>query len=825
MPRAFLSYSSKDFGYVDVIANRLGKINIAFDRMTFEGGKKTIDEIFLELERSDIFVFFISETSLNSKWVKSEINKAVDLFVEGNIKKFLPIIIDAKIKFTDDRIPEWMREEFNLQFISRPSKAAERLKQQLRIIAWELYPKNKELDQLFIGRSELINAFEERIFNFEISVPVAIIASGFPSIGRRKFLSHSLKNANKIRDYYKPPYIYLGNRDSIENFIINLYDLGYSDKIDLSNLRLMSIKDKIKLAINLTKDLKSSDNILFIEDNYCIVGREGKIASWYKLILRNYEDNNAIIFCVISRNKIKPTSILHEDFVFSLHVPGLEKKERISLFHACLDIEKLDLSISDFKVISELFSGFPGEIFFAINLLKSMGIDELLNYLNLIVDYNSEHISKIINEYQNNKQANDLLRLLALYDFISLDVIESVIGKTFNEYKDIIIEFSFKGIIEFIGVTREYFKLNDSIRDFIQRTFSGIPNEFKINLREHTKNVISNYEEVIDRDISDYINSMQFALMNEMDIPEHLLIPSQFLNTMRELYNTKRQYDNVIRLADRVLENKSCLADEIVIEIRYWLCLALARKKDSRIFTEVHKITGPDHDFLLGFYYRLNKNYTSAIERLVKVLKNSPNFYRAKRELVQVYINLEKYEEAYYLAKDNYEGDKNNSFHLQSYFKCLINRDMVSDKKNDLLESLLGNLEKIPSEKAQEMHKTSKAQFEAYIKNNKKQALWVIDEAISMYKQNIYPRLTKIDICLKFHDIEELQKTIDDINLEFDKKSDIRNRLGYLIGLAKLQAFQGQIEIAQSILSTKISGFFPDEVVLRVENELKQIAK
>ncbi len=823
MPRAFLSYSSKDFGYVDVIANRLGKNNIAYDRMTFEEGSKTLDEIYSELERSDIFVYFISESSLNSNWVRKEITQAYDLFFDGNIKKLFPLIIDSGIKYFDNRIPEWIREEYNLQYISRPSKAAERLKQHFRILSWELYPKNKELDQLFIGRTELIKYFEERIFNYEILAPVAIVASGFPAIGRRKLLFHNLKNSNKIREYYKPPFIYLGNRDSIENFIINVYDLGYSEKVDLTNLRLMKIEDKIRLAVKFTKDIKLSGNILFIEDNYCIVGREGSIANWYKIILKTFKDENLILFCIVSRNKVRPSTILHEDYLLSLNVPGLEKKERKALFHACLEIEKIVLSVSDFNLISELFSGFPGEVFFTVNLIKSIGINELLGNLHLIIDYNSEHISKIINEYQNNLYAKNLFQLLASYEFISIEVIEKIIGKTFNEYKDILSEFSFKGIIEFIGVTREYFRLNDSIRDFIQRTSFGIPSEFKNNLIEHTKSVIANYEDVLDRDISDYISSLQFAIINDMDIPEHVLIPSQFINTMRELYNYKRQYDDVIRLAEKVLENKSSLDEAIVIEIRYWLCLALARKKDPRILKEVQEISGPDHNFLLGFYYRLNNNYTSAIERLTKVLRVRPNFYRAKRELVQVYLNLEKYEEAYYLAKENYESDKNNPFHLQSYFRCLIRREMDKDKKIEMLETLLEIIKNIPSEKAQEMHSTSKAQFQAFIKNDKNRALLIINEAISIYKHNIYPRLTKIDICLKFNDITELQKTIDNINSDFGKKSDIKNRLGYLIGLVKLKAIQGQKEISLSILNSKISGYFPDEIVTRLEKEINQL--
>ena len=52
---------------------------------------KTIEEIFDSMEKSDIFVYFISEKSLSSTWVKDELNKAEQLLAspEEKIKQIL----------------------------------------------------------------------------------------------------------------------------------------------------------------------------------------------------------------------------------------------------------------------------------------------------------------------------------------------------------------------------------------------------------------------------------------------------------------------------------------------------------------------------------------------------------------------------------------------------------------------------------------------------------------------------------------------------------------------------------------------------------------
>ncbi|MES2765126.1 MAG: toll/interleukin-1 receptor domain-containing protein, partial [Bacteroidota bacterium] len=228
MSQVFLSHSSKQKGYVEFIANKLGKFNIVYDAWTFESGNKTLDEIYRGIDSSGLFVYFISNETLNSPWVEKEINRAEEYLKNGKIKRFLPILIDPNVKHTDTRIPQWIKDEYNLKFISKPTKSYDLIKQGQRLVSWELYPKKKETDQLFIGRTTQIKRFEERIYDFDKPTPTTIIVSGLTSIGRRKFIKHVLINSNKIRSYYTPPVITLDSRNSIEDLIIKLYGLGYS---------------------------------------------------------------------------------------------------------------------------------------------------------------------------------------------------------------------------------------------------------------------------------------------------------------------------------------------------------------------------------------------------------------------------------------------------------------------------------------------------------------------------------------------------------------------------------------------------------------------
>ena len=61
MVRCFLSHSSKDKkSYVEIVAKHLGFHNCVYDDFTFEEGMQPLEEILKWLDKSDIFVIFLS---------------------------------------------------------------------------------------------------------------------------------------------------------------------------------------------------------------------------------------------------------------------------------------------------------------------------------------------------------------------------------------------------------------------------------------------------------------------------------------------------------------------------------------------------------------------------------------------------------------------------------------------------------------------------------------------------------------------------------------------------------------------------------------------
>ena len=762
MPRAYLSHSSKDKKhYVEVIAKKLGFVRCVYDNLTFEEGMLSIEEIEKGLDKSDLFVIFLSEPALNSNWVKLELSKAHYLLKRESLERIYPIIIDARITYDDERIPEWLRKNYNLKYISRPSIAARRIEQRLREISWKYHPKIQEKNKIFIGRNDLIRQFEERIDSIDENIPFCIIASGLNRIGRKSYLKYSLRKTGITYESYKPPLIYLDRHESIEDFIHNVYDLGFSNTTDLGNLLTKDIYEKIDVAEVLIKDIHVAKEILFIHDGGCIVTPDSELTTWFQVILKKFKGSDRITLCIASSFRLFKPKIRHLENLFVINVPELSKTERNGLLKRYSEFEELDLTQENLQYFSELLYGYPEQVYYTVDLIKDQGLNYVKKNTYMIVEYNTELVTYVLNEYEGDNKARDFLHFLSSFDFISYNFIFDIVDEE-KYYYDLLNQFLSKAICDTLGANKEYVRLNDAIRDYVKRGRIELPGYYTYKLREHLKNFLETYTDE-EKDVSDFFYSIKEAIKKGKVIDESYLMPSHFLKTIIDLYNQYSKYDEVIRLASRVLENEKNLDDRIKIEIRFYMCLSLARMRDKHFFDEVDKIKGADHDFLLGFYFRLTGNNTKAIEKLVRAINKRPNFNQAKRELVQVYNNIEEYDTALDLAKSNYENLKNNPYHIQAYLLCLIRLEKSMEKEK-IIKELLDNLKKIQTEKAEQMYYTCYAQYLAFWKNEEEKSLIEIDKAIRKFESVPYPKLTKFDIAERFDQIDEMKTILDDLS-------------------------------------------------------------
>lgn len=817
MIKCFLSHSSKDKkSYITKVASILGPGIAEYDEYTFEEGMNTFDEIINSMKKSQLFVIFFSNSALESAWVKSELSNAKKYYDQGVIAKIFPIIIDSNVTYKDVRIPEWMRKEYNLKLISKPTVAARRIKQRLRELSWNIHPKLKEREKIFVGRNDLINQFEQRMDDYELERPICIFATGLKRIGRKSLIKNAFLKSNIFPTSYRPPLITLYRHESIEDFIIKLAELGFTESERPSNMLKKTVDHKIEIAIKLSNEMQLAKETLFIEDDGCIVNYKREVEQWFIEIIKNINNTGTPLFAVAPTFRPKRRDIRKIKNIFMLELPELSVTERKGLLRRYLEFEGVILTKEDYEFFSNLLYGYPEQVIYAVDLITDEGPREAKRYSYQIREYNSERASITLLEYQDNKLALDLLSLLSRFEFISLEFLFDIVEE--NICWPLINEFISRSICDFIGIEHEFIRLNDTVRDHILRIRFNMPDEYKKNLKKHVEAFVK-LKNKLEVDVSDYIYSIKNAILSDTKINELYLIPSHFLLTIRDLYNHHRQYERVIKLSDIILQKQDSLDESIKNFIRYFLCRALARTRDRRFLQEVRLVPPPENNFLLGFYYRLNGRYSEAVAQQKIAVNNPITRIRARRELVQVYIYLQDFENAYSMAEENYHDNPNNHFNIQAYFNCLINHVNPKSKQKILLK-LINELKTIASDQAHEMALIAEAVYHAKCLESYEDAINQINDAIHTFPESPFGHLAKFDICTKFKDLIGMENEIK-ILQKMEKK-----KIVFFETIVRLQstflAITGKKQEAIHLVETKLKNM-PKASKINIKNRLNAL--
>ena len=770
MPTIFLSHSSADKErYVRIVANQLEKHldqhTIHYDEYTFESGMKSMEEIKRSLEDTDLFVVFLSQKALESDWVKKELLISKELLGKEIIKRIYPIVIDADLKWNDKKIPDWLKD-YTLKYIPKPTKATQLIRKRIIEIAWDLNPKIEERNSIFLGRNNEIDEFETRKYDYDKETVIAYVAAGIPKVGRKSLLKECFTKTHIIENHYRASKIELGMYDGIEDLIMWINDLGFSDEMDFTGFMEMEMDEKCKILAKLLDDISKNQEILLIEDKGGIITHDGRMCDWFVQAIEFMQEKNRTVLAIASKFRSKLP--IRDEKIHIMNVSPLKKMECNGLLQKYLEIDGICLSREQFKNYSEMLKGFPEQVKYACSLILQYGPERAYDFSSEIENYDAEIVSQVLREMEEDDDL-DFLRFLAEIDTISYQSLQAILrDKKFVVEK--VNKLYINGIIEFVGLANEYIKINGSIKDYTTRAEYVLTEDYKEKLNRYMVDFLDKYK-YEELDIPDYLLKLKKNLKANGKIDNKYMMPSQYLKTMVELYEKEKDYSKVIEYADIVLKSTNYIEEKLLFEIRYFLCMALAKRRDKRMLKEVQNISGADHEFLLGFYYRMTGKYEKALEKLEHSLQLRNKFSKAKREKVQVLINLEKFEEALSVAKENYENDRSNPYHIHAYFLCVIKSDNVDNCK-EILQELMGNLDKTTSDFGVELKGRCKALYEAYINRESELAFAIIDKTIEESSNPIYALQDKFDICERIHDLKEMKKVIEET-------SDLKMRDSY----------------------------------------------
>ncbi len=765
MAKAFLSHSSTDNKLVEKIANHLGRNNCHLDKLTFEAGRQTLDEIFRGLESSDIFVLFISNDSLESEWVKKEIRFTKTLLGKNVIDRIFPIIIDKDITYKDSRIPDWIKKPYNLKYFDNEVLILKKIKQFLRESNLKKHSHLKEEYELFVGRHDLMQTFERKMINIENIKPTCIVASSyFEGIGRRTFLRNGLIKTGIIDKWYDPITIPINSKESIEDFIYKLSFVENSKDLFKHDFSQIDLATKIEIAKEQITKIVNSGEVIFIIDEGSIILPNHEIANWFKELISDENFKNQVTLCIISKFKPKSQLIRHLGNILNFPIDNLTKPDTQIFFIQYLKFCKINLDVNDLKFFLQHLNGIPGQIIYTSNLIESIGVNEAKRNIYDIIEYDELQALSVLGLFDGNELAQQMLITFSKFEIISYDIVYQIFGESEEVYEAIQKLFDMS-LFYTVSSTHEYLKLNATIADYINRSKLELSRKYDDKIKILTKEFISKPIELNENsDYSEFLFTLQMMISNNQPIPSKFFIPSFILKSMvQEYYH--RKYDTVIELAKKVLENPIKFDYQIIRETRYWLCLAYARTKDEKFFDEIGFFkdiqyeTNLDFYFLLGFYYRNTGRTTEAERNYLEALNIDNKHSRTKRELVIVYQRNGQYDKALQWAEENYYKYRTNILHIHAYFTSLIRQKIINAEDHEILIELLANAGKSKDKKSNNIYKEMQSEYDYYIEGNSEKAISRLEESLKIDPTNYFTFKALVEIhtrCQNFDEIDIL---------------------------------------------------------------------
>lgn len=720
--KAFISHSSKQASFAVELVDLFGRDRCIIDQFDFEPALKTADEINRMIDQAVMFVLLISKEALGSPWVKLEIQKAKSNLESGSLQYFLPYIIDDSVKLED--VPDWMtREEcFNIKRMLSPKMLAKDLAEKRRRLIWRENSKIRIRETAFVGRNEEIDAFQNLIYSETSGRLRAIIVSGRAGVGKDYFSQHCLEQLGFLKEY-EPYRISMTAKDSVELFILNLNSIcrKYSD-LELKEILSKSVEEKSVAAVKLLNILNDRNEVVFIEDDMACVCPNRHLADWLSDITSNSELASRL--CLFLQSKISPITYLQvtNPEIGHLQLYPLKKEDRKKLFYLyarTYGLDEINKDNADFFINKLTYS--PGQLLLAVDSINRMGWIKAKQDIQQIVDLGDRSVRPIF-EHFNDEDKRGLLILLSRFEFVSFDILKEIYEDLYGTIEEAIGEMMVYGIVDVFGPNQEYVRLDHYISDYIKRNRLDLPKDLEMVVEEvMTKKMSESLD--ITEDVSAYLYNVRQSILSGKSKKEDYLIPSVVVKAIIDLYNNS-DWDGVIKVCDKVLRDNHNYYPDMEREITYWLCLALCRKKnEKRFFENVDKIKGADNLFLRGFFFRNQSHYPEAEQCYRRALRNDPKMQRAKRELVKVLLAQGNYNDALEHARDNYEADRDNTYHICAFFRCLIRSHPIGREEDELLRRLINEVRASYSEKKESLAAAMAFEYEAYISHAKPEVL------------------------------------------------------------------------------------------------------
>jgi tetratricopeptide (TPR) repeat protein len=430
MARAFLSHSSEDKPYVDIVARRLSRSRVVYDRQNFEPGVDFREAIRNGLDDSSIFVLFASARSLSSTWVKFEIDEAETRRIAGKLKSVLVVVIDRGMKPSD--LPPWMQKGLFCPQ-TRPSQAARLILSKL------LQQEGADQQTLFVGREELLKEVAGQLPPpGGLPTPQVLVFSGLDGVGRRSVARRALKDNLSLNF---GPVLVLEETDDLDKLYIqlledaNAFTTRDQYKKAIETFRTASVTDQTQLIVREIESVAKDNAALVIVDQGALIEESGiftaKVSAIFKDVVASLAEPYVI---VVQRRRPPIAQTSGRSRIVSFAVPPLtlDATRRLLVQSLKSALGKMPEEATA-QELTHYLDGYPPAVQLAVAYAHRYGLDALLADKSSLIDLKVRTFDRLLTKLQLDSVDRLILRVLGMEPGLSLDVLGTIVDASTSE--------------------------------------------------------------------------------------------------------------------------------------------------------------------------------------------------------------------------------------------------------------------------------------------------------------------------------------------------------------------------------------------------------
>lgn len=421
--RAFISHSSHDKDFVDMIFDHLDRASVIYDRYEFDDGAVLTDKIAARIADCGIFVLLGSKAALASKWVKLEAHVAQSLREAGLMND---VLLFALADATHRDFPDWL-VGLSITKALNPMHVSSAIQdKQLEVI-------ERVQNPVFLNRHEEIAKAEDYLQGIRAEGSSARKILAF--FGSAGFGRHSLARLvfRNVCGLSKRFVLRFQSGDDFRDLIIKLaqhaskYETFEQLKVAIDEIRLSTEEQLTKKANVFLAQLVSTNTLLVIEDEGGLLDADGFFYAASLALLSAVEKTPGLYAAIITRRKPHSRS--------GLAIPGIavgDLQPSVAGALVAKYAEAAGMRINaeaDLLKVAARVGGHPAALKYAIELAVDYGLDAVLADDAFLTENNIERYWQEIKIDGTLRELHRaVLAALAIYETATLSILAALLN-------------------------------------------------------------------------------------------------------------------------------------------------------------------------------------------------------------------------------------------------------------------------------------------------------------------------------------------------------------------------------------------------------------